>query len=171
MNARYLIAAPLVAAVVLFLASMAVHMSAPAGEPVKEFADASAVAAVIRDKTQGNGMYFAPQGVFAAVSLKEDGSSPFDFATMLIGDFLFCLVVAVFLSVLLLWTRIQSALGGAAFFGVAALAAGFANIAPEWNWYGFSFAHTAFQFADLLIGWFVAGLAVGALRGRLAPVA
>src|SRR5207247_11435356 len=31
---------------------------------------------------------------------------------------------------------------------------------PDWNWWGFSAGYTAVAFADLLIGWTLAGLAI-----------
>ena len=43
---------------------------------------------------------------------------------------------------------------------VFAVAAGVVCHLPNWNWWGFSEGFTLLAFADLLIGWFLAGLAL-----------
>ncbi len=43
---------------------------------------------------------------------------------------------------------------------VFAVAAGLVCHVPYWNWWGFSLEYTAVSMLDLLVGWFLAGLAI-----------
>lgn len=49
------------------------------------------------------------------------------------------------------------------FIMVFALAAGFVTHVPYWNWFYFNSQFTLVQMADLLVGWFLAGLAMAGI--------
>jgi hypothetical protein len=67
--------------------------------------------------------------------------------------------ITAFLATLLLCnSKVSSYWGRVAFVVGIALVGGVACILPEWNWWSFSAAYTGSVFADLLAGWFLAGL-------------
>jgi len=47
------------------------------------------------------------------------------------------------------------------------LAAGIEILLPEANWYGFPLQTQLAELADLVIGWFILGIVLAALRQRL----
>jgi hypothetical protein len=92
--------------------------------------------------------------LFAAVRLGGVGSMTPHIVIQVLTQF-----ITAFLATLLLCnSRARSYWGRVAFVVCIALAGGVACVLPEWNWWSFSTAYTATAFADLLIGWFLAGL-------------
>jgi hypothetical protein len=49
---------------------------------------------------------------------------------------------------------------------IVALAAGIVCHLPEWNWWGFPAKFTALAIADLLAGWFLAGLVIAKVASK-----
>jgi len=74
------------------------------------------------------------------------------------------LVTTIVSALLATWLLTNSTLPGywprVGFLVVVALTAGVICHVPDWNWWGFSTEYTAVAFADLLIGWTLAGLAI-----------
>ena len=56
--------------------------------------------------------------------------------------------------------------GRVGFVVVFALAAGFVTHVPYWNWFYFNSQFTLVQITDLLVGWFLAGLAMAGVCKR-----
>jgi hypothetical protein len=77
--------------------------------------------------------------------------------------------VGFVLSLILLWTPVRTPLGAAGLFGLMGIAAGIEQLLSQWNWYGFSGIFATLKLFDLVIGWALAGLVIGALRRRFYP--
>ncbi len=54
-------------------------------------------------------------------------------------------------------------------FGIVGVAAGAEELLPLNIWYGFPRPEIAAEGVDLIVGWFLLGLVLGALRNRMAP--
>ena len=80
------------------------------------------------------------------------------------------LIVALLLAIVLLSVRSTTVLGRATVTARMGLAAGIAIHVAHWNWYGFSPAYTMVNLLDVAIGWFLAGLVLGALMKKMQVV-
>src|SRR6266571_186052 len=111
-----------------------------------------------RKKAEAEGMKRMIQGpfMFAAVSLQGTSGSGAALPIQLVTS-----IVSAFLAT---WLLMNTTLPGywprVGFLVVLALTAGVICHVPDWNWWGFSASYTAVAFADLLIGWTLAGLAI-----------
>jgi hypothetical protein len=72
-------------------------------------------------------------------------------------------IVAIFVAWMLLKTKGLSYAGRVSFVVIFALAASIVTDIPYWNWFGFDLQYTLVTVADLLIGWFFAGLVLAKL--------
>lgn len=68
------------------------------------------------------------------------------------------IIAAIFVYWMLSLTTGLSYIGRLFFVVVFGLAAGLVTHVPYWNWFGFDMYFTLTQLADLVIGWFLAGL-------------
>jgi hypothetical protein len=172
MKTRYLIFATLAAGLSIFLWESVWHVANPMYEKaVLPFKDDRAFVESVRTQAPVNGIYLAPQGVFASVSMTPDLADKTQMmGTFLVRQVLIDILVGFLLSLALLRTQIRSPLKAAGFILLLAVAAGVHRILPQWNWYGFSLLFSALEFLGLVIGWGLAGLVIGALRRRLDPV-
>jgi hypothetical protein len=137
---------------------------------VREFQDARAVVEAIRANSPVNGVYLAPQGVFAAVSLEPDlADKSQDLTPQLLTEWASASLAALFLSAALLTARSATVAGGARLLAVTALAAVANGDLAYWNWYGFSTWFTLQELVDLVGGWLLAGSVLGALMKRMVP--
>ncbi|MGQ0810273.1 MAG: hypothetical protein ACT4OO_03495 [Nitrospiraceae bacterium] len=157
---------------------------------LEKFADETAVAAVLTLTARQPGVYIFPNEhkpdpampknqpqvaeeadrnrvqqapfMFAAVSPQGSGSMGaalwVQLATQLTGAFLGTWLV--------LQTRGLTYFGRVSFLVILALTAAVLCHLPYWNWWHFSTSFTAVACADLLIGWFLAGLVIA----KVAPV-
>jgi len=111
-----------------------------------------------RKKAEAEGMKRMIQGpvMFAAVNLQGTSGSGAALPIQLVTS-----IVSAFLAT---WLLMNTTLPGywprVGFLVVLALTAGVICHVPDWNWWGFSAGYTAVAFADLLIGWTLAGLAI-----------
>src|SRR5213594_3120152 len=109
-------------------------------------------------KAEAEGMKRMIQGpfMFAAVNLQGTSGSGAALPIQLVTS-----IVSAFLAT---WLLMNTTLPGywprVGFLVVLALTAGVICHVPDWNWWGFSAGYTAVAFADLLIGWTLAGLAI-----------
>jgi len=94
--------------------------------------------------------------VVAAVRRGGFGS----FARAMTLQFLSLLAAAFLLTWLLLQTTGLSYARRVAFLAIAGVAASVITDLPNWNWWGFSGAYTAVNFADTTITWLLAGLVI-----------
>lgn len=137
---------------------------------MKEFTNAPAVVSAIRAGAPGNGMYFAGQGVLAAVSFTPtmaDKTSGEFMGPMLAKQFVTNLVIAALLCVLLLGIPHMTAANGARVAALAAAAAALTVHVSNWTWYGFSPIYVLVNSLDLVIGWSITGAVLGVMIQRL----
>lgn len=68
------------------------------------------------------------------------------------------IIAAIFVLWLLSMTSGLSYIGRVFFVVIFGFAAGIVTYVPYWNWFGFDTQFILVEFADLIIGWFLAGL-------------
>jgi hypothetical protein len=111
-----------------------------------------------RKKAEAEGMKRMIQGLFmfAAVNLQGTSGSGAALPVQLVTS----IVSAILATWLLMNTTLPSYWQRVGFLVILALTAGVICHVPNWNWWGFSASYTAVAFADLLIGWALAGLVI-----------
>src|SRR5262249_42499684 len=130
----------------------------------KQFKDPQAVVEAVRANTSENDIYTAPQGLFVSVSL---GPRVQSLGPRIAGQFAIEFAVALGLSLLVLATPLRSPIRVAGFLGLAGLIAGVETHFPNWNWAGFPTSYLIAGVGYLAANWFVTGLVLGAVRGKL----
>jgi hypothetical protein len=154
------------------------------------FADEAAVSAVLKANAPTRGLYLLPSAHGAS---KDDKSGEAGVERMRAGPFLFGVVrtdrhdwnfgqllrrsfliqaaAAFMITALLLTTRLPSYFGRVLFVTVVAGVAGILGHLPNYNWWEFPAGWTFVSIADLVIGWFFAGLVLAAIArvDRLRP--
>jgi hypothetical protein len=104
-------------------------------------------------------------------AMKKMGEGPFVFAAVtpgrspgmgaaLAGSFVIQFVSAALATFLLMRASAMPYLARTAFVMLLGLFAGIVVHLPHWNWWGFAMDYTLVGIADLVIGWFLAGLVV-----------
>ena len=172
MRVKFLLLGPLVAAITIFVWGAFSHLALPWHiTTLKEFQNNQTVLDAGRANTSGNGIYFSPEGIFAVVALLPDLSDKTqDIGGNMAVQFVTDLIVALLLAIVLLSVRSTTVLGRATVTARVGLAAGIAIHVAHWNWYGFSPAYTMVNLLDVAIGWFLAGLVLGALMKKMQVV-
>jgi hypothetical protein len=99
--------------------------------------------------------------MFASVSLSGVRDLKSALVTSLLGNIL----AALLATWLLLKTSGLGYLGRAGFLVLVAMTAAVIDYLPNWTWWTFSTSYTAVAFADLLIGWLLAGLVMAKVVG------
>ena len=167
MNLKYVLGGGIAAGIVMFLWSAIAHMAIPIPEPLTQFKNNQAVMDVIRAQTNGNGVYFDPRGIFAAVRLTPDMAD----MSQSMGPYLATeaasnILQGIVLAVLLAAVRPRTVTG----YGIYALIIGlFTWLAVEvslWNWYGFSGRLILYDVIDVPIASALAGLLLGWMLSR-----
>lgn len=158
-------------AIFLFVWGGVLHSATPLPmQGLNEFKDNAAVVEAMKANTNGNGVYFGPQGVWTAVSFFPDfADKTHDLTPMLIKEVFTDVASAFLLCLLILAIKCKSTMERGGVLAMAALAAGMENQISDWNWYGFSAQFTAFEMVDIVGSWFVLGLILPALKNKLAP--
>ncbi len=134
-----------------------------------EFSDSKAVVQYLRENAPGNGMYFAKEGVLAAIDMTPEMSDKSqNMGPQLIKQFVICVIATELLAWLLLSTSIRTPIGAGAVFAIAGLAASVDASLSAWNWYNHSMGFAIGAIVGQVVGFFVAGLAVGWARGKFA---
>lgn len=139
---------------------------------INGFTDSTAVAQAVTSNAPRSGIYVLPYTqadsesatttqvmpqLFLSVNLK--GAE-----TMMIKPMVIGLLTQIIAAILVAW--MLSKVVGLSYFGrvgfvvVFALAAGIVTDIPYWNWFAFDANYTLIVIADMLIGWFLAGLAM-----------
>lgn len=170
MNNKFLLVGSLVGAIFLFLWGGILHSATPLPiQGLNEFRGSALMIEAIRAAAgNGNGVYFAKEGVWAAVALDPGGDRTAHMGSMMVKEVVTDLLSAFFLCLLMLAVKCTSAGSRAGVFAIAALAASMENQVSDWNWYGFSAQFSAFEAVDLVGSWFVLGFILSALRDKFA---
>lgn len=167
MTARTYLLAALLGGAVLFLWGGLTHAVLPTGG-MKEFRDSSAVVATLRANTDERAIYFATQGVFAAVDLAAGDRSQ-AMGKHLAIEYVADVAIALVLTWLLARMPVRGTLDHASAAAVLGLLATMVFMLPYWNWYGFPAAFAVGEAFDNVGGFFLAGLLIAALRRTPEP--
>jgi hypothetical protein len=154
---------------------------------LKKFTHESEVASVIRDNAPVSGVYVLPD-TFAynehtshaemarGKEMMERG--PFMFATvrsngmgkMTLRPFIFSLIIQIIGALIVTWMLMQTKglifWKQVRFITLFGLGVAILGELPDWNWWGFSCAYVCINIADLVIGWFLAGLGIAKVLKR-----
>lgn len=155
---------------------------------LQHFGDERAVAQVLTNNVAHSGIYVLPNPHRSAPQAGQGGgkseSAPLPSATPLVfasvrlpGDapsmaqaFSGSLAIQVLGALLAAWllslTRGLRYAQRVLFVTLAGVFAAVVGCLPYWNWWGFSTDYTLVSVADIVIGWFFAGLAIAKLLGR-----
>lgn len=151
---------------------------------LQKFTNQSEVARVIQDNAPTSGVYVLPntfgynektshEEMHKAEMMMENG--PFMFATVMPNGagkmsarpFIFSLIIQVIGAFIAIWMLMQTKglnyKKSVCFITLFGLGVAVLGQLPEWNWWGFAGAYVLVNMADLVIGWFLAGLAIAKL--------
>ena len=138
-----------------------------------EFKNETTVVTILKENIDKSGVYFSNQttknhaagtgnnmpAVFASVSLEPTAGM----SRALVISFVMQLVTAWLVAYMLAKTAITCHYGRVFFVVIFAVAAAIIGNLPYWNWWGFEINYTLVTIVDMIIGWFLAGLAIAAL--------
>jgi hypothetical protein len=170
------IKAGILGGIVLFIWSAISWMVLPWHEQtIHSFKSGQAVVHAIKANVEKSGIYFFPamhpEAIESNMEITQPatGHEPMIFASvhlegmpsmamsMVIG-FINAIVAALLVAWLLTKATGLNYIGRVGFVVVFALAAGIITDIPAWNWFRFDMQYTLVMLADMLIGWFFAGL-------------
>lgn len=146
----------------------------------KQFADEESVAEVIRNNTSDSGIYLLPNTfayhagtsddtVQAGLMMRHSGPTMFasiqvnGMSHLSVRPFVIALLLQVVGAAIVTWMVLQTKLRfkeKVVFVTLYGVAVGLLGILPAWNWWAFSPAYTLYLFTNLVVGWFLAGLAI-----------
>jgi hypothetical protein len=171
MRTKYLLTAAVLGGLVEFAWGTVSHVALVLpGTAARSFADSNAVVQLVRANAPENGIYFDGRGLFAAVAFRPDMSQKFEsLARPLINQLLIEIGVAAVLAWVLLRLPGMTPLQTGILFAIIGVAAAIEELLPMQNWYGFPRSSSAAETIDLVVGWWLLGLVLGALRNRMAP--
>ncbi|OHB84049.1 MAG: hypothetical protein A2V98_17735 [Planctomycetes bacterium RBG_16_64_12] len=172
MKLRYLLTAALVGGIISFGWDTVSHrtgiLSSLKPQPFK---DSTAVVETVKANAPSNGIYWDGRGLFAAVSFERDLRPRFASVVVPMAiQLLIEILVAFLLAWILLRLPVWPAMGTGSLFAVVGLAAGIDLLFPEAIRHGFPINVQLAELADLVIGWFLLGVVIGALRNRIMRV-
>lgn len=187
---KSLITGAIVGGIILFVWMMISWMALPWHKnAVYHFDNEEAVSTAVLANAPQDGIYFLPDYIpehdeepeEQMKSLTNEGqkdvmTGPIVFASIrrhgmplsMTGRLFVSLIVAV-VSAGIVSSVIRPMRARGYFFKVGAVTLigfliGFAAYVPHWNWWGFPFSFVAMDICDLVIGWFLAGLALAAIN-------
>lgn len=167
----------ILAAIILMIWGMISWVGLSWHEPtLKKFSDEKAVSTIINSNARQSGIYViapnytAPPAnstavqtptplIFAAVSPQ----APTNMAKERIDNFITDFIAALLVIFMLAQSKIRGYGGRLGFIILFAIAAGFVSHVPYSIWWHFPLGYTLVAMADLIIGWFLAGLVIAAL--------
>jgi hypothetical protein len=147
----------------------------------KKFDDEGSVAHAIRNNAPVSGVYILPntysygsstssEDMERGMSLMQNGPTMFacvqvqGMGARTLRPFVVSLIIQIIGAGIVSWMVLQTKglnfkqrVGFTTLYGVAIWVLG---ILPGWNWWGFSAAYTFFFLFNLVVGWFLAGLAI-----------
>lgn len=158
--------------IILFIWGAISWMVLPWHQPtIHQFKNEKAVSEVIQANASRSGVYLFPSMfnkqetaqngpmIFASVNLKGSMS--------MVIPLLLSLLIQIIAACLVAWMVFQTTFGYLCrvwFVVVFGIAAGMISQLPNWNWFGFEINFVGVMLADLIIGWFLAGLVIAAFR-------
>lgn len=171
MYARSVFWGGVVGAIVLFLWGAVSHMAMPwANQWVLPFPNAPAAVETLKTLTPQNGVYYEPHGYFLATSPVPSGADKSaNMGPMLASEFATNLLTAMVLAGLLVAFRTRSLRRLALLGATMAIAASLDVHLSFWTWYGFSWKFTLLNIIDLVIGWFLASIAIAWVLNKWGP--
>ena len=168
MRTKFLLTGTVVCAMVLFAWQSLSNAAIPWHEKtLSSFTDHAAVVRAIQANASRNGVYFAPEGLVAAVSFVPGvADKSKDMTGMLARQMAIDLTTAFLLCLLVLRLPPGPATRTAATLGVAGLTTALLIGLSDWNWYGFAGPYEIVNVIDHTIQWMIAGLLLGWLHNR-----
>ena len=165
MRTKYLLVGTLLATVVLYAWQVVSNVALPWHEAtMRTFADDTAVVQTLRANAPQNGVYFAPQGVLASISMSPDfADKTQQMGPMMAKQVAINIAVAFLLTMLVLRMRPDRPFQAGITLGLAGLAAGLMTQLSNWNWYGFALPFSLVNAIDLAIMLGLTGLSLGLL--------
>lgn len=142
---------------------------------IHRFQDAKKVSEVFMDNAPENGVYVLHPMECATSNPDQRENCAFVFASVkkmhmndnqyvhILYSFFNQLIAAVFITWLLMNAKAQKYWDRVTFVTIVGLVGGVLTLLPAWNWWGFSVSYTAVGMIDLVISWFLAGLAMAKL--------
>ena len=183
MSLRYHAVGTIAVALLLFIWGFLVHSvlhHSLESITVLEEPGESKLVALIDEIAQTPGTYFSKYGIFLShdmtadpagstisnTSGKLDKSSEEAMGSFLIRQLVIDLVIAAFLSCIVLKIKAPGTLRKACCLGFIGLTAGIAACVPQWSWFGFGGLLTSLSVLDLAGGWFLGGVVLAWLADR-----
>lgn len=141
-------------------------------ETMRTFRDPDLAVRATAAVAPANGIYYAPQGVLAVVHMTPGRADQSAMMGPMLGRQAMINTVAVLLvALLVMGIGAPSAREVALVVGFGALAVSAVDYLSLANWYGFPLRWALVNVVDQGIGWFLAGLAIGAVARTSAPAA
>lgn len=172
-----LVRAALIGGVILFVWGFISWMVLPWHRmQYHRFKDERQVQQVIKQNAPEAGVYVLPhccnQDKEELSSLKNEGPVLYGVVRMtgyhmgakpLIISLITQILGAAVIAWMLMQTKYKEYKDKVFFVTVAGFLVGLLGLVPGWNWWGFPMSYTLVMWLDLVIGWFLAGLAMGKL--------
>ncbi len=156
-------AAVIVAAIIIFVWGGFVH-TAFGHWGLKELPDDVAAMQALKSQAPGNGMYFGKHGVLLAIKATPDmADQTRAMGPMLRDEAIDDLVIAFVLVLLLVQVMPESVLGYASTSGLIGVLIALSSFVRYWIWYGFTPGFVAVDCINVIVGTFLAGLAIAAI--------
>lgn len=181
-----------VGGVIVFIWNLISWMILPWHElSLKQFKDEKKVYEVIRENAPVSGVYILPnmyayrdgmnksdKNKMVANQQEMMAKGPVVFASvsrqglagMNITPFIISLLIQIAGGLIITWMLLQTKFNAnkkqIAFFTIAGVLVGILGVLPAWNWWAVSFSYSMSVILDLVIGWFLAGIAISKLLRR-----
>ena len=150
---------------------------------MNQFKDEAAVAAVVMENTEEDGVYVLPsmcgpgsmeehmaatrKGPVMFAAVRKYGADMESPAPYIIG-FIITLLSAFLITYLWMFSGGTGYWRGVGFFTLVGLVVGVVGGLPNWNWWGFSIEYVGVEILDSVIAWFLAGLVISGVAKRRA---
>jgi hypothetical protein len=140
------------------------------------FKDEKQVQQVIKNNANGEGIYILPhccnKDAKELSALRKEGPTMFACVRMTgyhmgAKPVVISLITQILGAALIAWMLMQLKTkeykSKVLFVTAAGFFVGLMGVVPSWNWWGFPLGYTVVMWLDLIIGWFLAGLAMASL--------
>ena len=156
-------AAVIVAAIIINVVGAATHIGLGSWG-IKQLPDDQAAMQALKSQAPGNGMYFGKHGVLLAINATPDMKDlTVNMGPMLVNEAIDDVVIAFVLVLLLVQVMPESVLGYASTAGLIGVLISLTSFVRYWIWYGFTPGFVAVDCINVIVGSFLAGLAIAAI--------